>query len=164
MFSRLIFSTLSLYCIIVPATMLDFDPTWPLIDDILFFNTELPSDPASISLSQPILPTDSSLSLFDPAQLPENFASPSTNSDIDTPDALFWDTENAIPTSSDTDNYDESNLFSDDSFQLVDCSASGYPPMLGKSRLRRGADGKCTNPSTSPPLKSESSAVNLPLG
>ena len=163
MFSRLIFSTIFMHSVIVSAAMLDFDPTWFLTDDTLLSNTELPSGPGSISFSQPLSPADPSLSLFDPAQLPENSVFLSTNNDIETFDALLWDMDKGIPTLSGTDNNDESNLFSDDSFQLVDCSASESPPMLGRSRLRRGDDGKCAKPSTLPPLKSESSAVNLPL-
>lgn len=153
MFSHVVFCTTSMLSIIVSAAMFDSDLSEAFEDDTLFPNTELPSNPSLISFNQPLSPTDPNLSLFDPAQVPDNSMSFSTGNSKDTSsDLLFGDTNDGIPIWRLSDYSNESNLFSDDSVKPADCSASESLSMIGKPRLRRRDEWKCTNPATTPQL------------
>ena len=161
MFTHLILSMTSVLAIIVSAAMFDSDLSESFDDDTLFSNTDLPSNPSLISFNQPLSPTDPNLSLFDPAQVPDNSLSFSTGNGKDTSfDFLLGDTNDGIPNWSWSDDGNESNLFSDDAFKLADCSASESLPMISKLRLRRRDELKCTNPATTPQL----TLPNLGLG
>lgn len=104
-------------------SLADSDPFWSSSEDGNSASTELSINEGALAFNEPILPSDPAL-----------YSSVSS-------DSLF---ENSKGTNLFLS--DNSALNDDQSFELADCSSSGFPPVNGKSRVRR-IDGpnKCQN-------------------
>lgn len=173
MFSQLVFSAIFTLPIIASTAIFDSpDSTWSIEDDDTPpSNTDLTLNPsAPISFTQPLSPSGSDALLFASAPLPAiSLSSSTTDNEIDTSDALLWnlDISSILASSVGTDETNELNLFSDDPFQLVDCSTSSDESLStidntwGKSRLRqRDGSNKCTNPAGTPHMSTQSSSAD----
>lgn len=101
------------------------DSTWSSGDELLFQDTELPSNSEALAFNQVALPLDL-------ADAPEGGSG-----------SLFGDMGSIDLSSSDND-----GTVAGEFFQLADCSSSELFPLIGKSRIRRldGSADDCQNP------------------
>jgi hypothetical protein len=142
--------------------------TWPGVEGAISFDLlALPSDQGALSFEQAALPVDQGGPEFDQLALPLDQMTSSSglfmlSEESYSPDESYlageleplWDAENIVPPLDDT--------IPADAFELADCSAAEYFPIVGKPRVRRLDDSSsCKNPDTAPPI---GSAENLPNG
>ncbi len=142
--------------------------TWPGVEGAISFDLlALPSDQGALSFGEAALPVDQGGPEFDQLALPLDQMPSSSDLFMLSEEPYsadesylageldpLWDAENIVPPLGDT--------IPADAFELADCSAAEYFPIVGKSRVRRLDDSSsCKNPDTAPPV---GSAETLPNG